>query len=123
MTPREIRIGLTVALSGLIAVLDTTIVVVALPALMRAFGASITDAQWISSGYTLALIAGMPLAAGLAARWGTRRVYIGALLGFAVASAAAGLAGGLGTLIAARVAQGLAGGLITRWAWPSPSPP
>lgn len=109
----EIRIGLTVALAGLVAVLDTTIVAVAMPALMSEFDASITDVSWISSAYTLALLATMPLAAGFAERWGARRVYIVALAGFAVASAGAGLAGSLGLLIAARVVQGLAGGLIT----------
>lgn len=113
MNRREIRIGLILATAGLVAVLDTTIVAVALPVLMLEFDASITAAQWISSGYTLALLATMPLAAGLAGRWGARRVYIAALLAFAIASAAAGLAGTLSALIIARVAQGMAGGLIT----------
>ncbi|KAB8197170.1 DHA2 family efflux MFS transporter permease subunit [Nonomuraea phyllanthi] len=113
LTGPELRAGIVLAFGGLMAVLDATIVAVALPQLMAAFGTSLTAAQWIITAYALAMVATMPLAAGLAARWGARRMYLGALIAFAVASAAAGAAGGLGWLIAARAAQGLAGGLMT----------
>ncbi|MFI6922216.1 DHA2 family efflux MFS transporter permease subunit [Nonomuraea spiralis] len=112
LTPPELRAAVVLAFGGLMAVLDATIVLVALPHLMAAFGASLTSIQWIMAAYTLAMVATMPLAAGLAARWGARRVYLAALAGFAVASAVAGAAGGLGWLIAARAAQGLSGGLM-----------
>ncbi|GIH14945.1 DHA2 family efflux MFS transporter permease subunit [Rugosimonospora africana] len=113
LTGPELRAGIVLSFGGLVAVLDATIVAVALPNLMAAFDASLIDAQWIITAYTLAMVATMPLAAGLAARWGARRVYLVALAGFAVASAAGGAAGGLGWLIAARAVQGLAGGLMT----------
>jgi EmrB/QacA subfamily drug resistance transporter len=113
LTRPELRGAIVLASGGLMAVLDATIVAVALPQLMAAFGTSLTAAQWIITAYTLAMVATMPLAAGLAARWGARRVYLGALVGFAVASSAAGAAGSLGWLIAARAAQGLSGGLMT----------
>jgi EmrB/QacA subfamily drug resistance transporter len=113
LTSTELRAAVVLAFGGLMAVLDATIVAVALPQLMVTFDASLTAAQWIITAYTLAMVATMPLAAGLAARWGARRVYLGALIGFAAASAAAGAAGGLGWLIAARAAQGLSGGLMT----------
>jgi EmrB/QacA subfamily drug resistance transporter len=113
LTRPELRVAVVLALGGLMAVLDATIVAVALPHLMTTFGASLTAVQWIITAYLLGMVATMPLAAGLAARWGARRVYVGALLGFAVASSAAGAAGSLGWLIAARAAQGLAGGLMT----------
>jgi EmrB/QacA subfamily drug resistance transporter len=109
----ETRTGLIVALGGLLAVLDTTIVAVAIPDLMGIFGAPLTAVQWLSSAYTLALVATMPLAAWLGGRFGAGRVYVAALFGFAVASAAAGLAADLPMLIIARAALGLAGGLIT----------
>ncbi|MFF9527327.1 DHA2 family efflux MFS transporter permease subunit [Streptomyces achromogenes] len=112
LTGAEVRAAIVLASGGLMAVLDATIVAVALPRLMAAFGTSLAAAQWIITAYTLAMVATMPLAAGLAARWGARRVYLAALLGFAVASVAAGASGGLGWLIAARAAQGLAGGLM-----------
>ncbi|MFD0395794.1 DHA2 family efflux MFS transporter permease subunit [Streptomyces nogalater] len=107
------RAAIVPASGGLMAVLDATIVAVALPRLMAAFGTSLAAAQWVITAYTLAMVATMPLAAGLAARWGARRVYLGALVGFAVASVAAGASGSLGWLIAARAAQGLGGGLMT----------
>ncbi len=113
LTRAEARAAIVVAFGGLMAVLDATIVAVALPQLMVTFDASLTSAQWIITSYTLAMVATMPLAAGLAARWGARRMYLGALAGFAVASAAAGASGSLGWLIAARAAQGLGGGLMT----------
>ncbi|MFF1448349.1 DHA2 family efflux MFS transporter permease subunit [Streptomyces sp. NPDC058274] len=113
LTRPELRAAIVLAFGGLMAVLDATIVAVALPQLMAAFGASLTSAQWIITAYTLAMVATMPLAAGLAAHWGARRVYLGALVAFAVASAAAGASGSLAWLIAARAAQGLSGGLMT----------
>ncbi|AQZ68648.1 Multidrug resistance protein B [[Actinomadura] parvosata subsp. kistnae] len=112
LTRPELRAAVVLASGGLMAVLDATIVAVALPGLMAAFGTALTSVQWIITAYTLAMVATMPLAAGLAARWGARRVYVVALAGFAVASAVAGAAGGLGWLIAARAAQGLSGGLM-----------
>ncbi|GAA4929804.1 EmrB/QacA subfamily drug resistance transporter [Nonomuraea thailandensis] len=113
LTGPELRAGVVLASGGLMAVLDATIVAVALPYLMGTFGATLAAAQWIITAYTLAMVATMPLAAGLAARWGARRVYLGALAAFAAASAVAGAADGLGWLIAARAAQGLGGGLMT----------
>ncbi|MFI7119095.1 DHA2 family efflux MFS transporter permease subunit [Amycolatopsis sp. NPDC049868] len=112
LTGRELRIAAVIALGGLMAVLDTTIVAVALPRFMTTFSASLTTIQWIATAYALGMVAAMPLAATFARRWGARRVYLAALLVFAVASVAAGAAGDLGWLIAARAVQGLAGGLI-----------
>ncbi|RSN61032.1 MFS transporter [Amycolatopsis sp. WAC 04182] len=112
LTGQELRIASVIALGGLMAVLDTTIVAVALPRFMTTFSASLTTIQWIATAYALGMVAAMPLAATFAQRWGARRVYLAALLVFAVASAAAGAAGDLGWLIAARAVQGLAGGLI-----------
>src|SRR5688500_13431052 len=84
LTGPELRAAIVLASGGLMAVLDATIVAVALPQLMAAFGTSLTSVQWIITAYTLAMVATMPLAAGLAARWGARRVYLVALAGFAV---------------------------------------
>jgi EmrB/QacA subfamily drug resistance transporter len=112
-TVSETRVGLVVALGGLVAVLDATIVAVAFPDLMRAFDTGVTGGQWVTTAYTLALVATMPLAAALAGRWGARRIYPAALCTFAGASLWAAAAGNFGSLIAARAGQGLAGGLIT----------
>ena len=65
------------------------------------------------NGYTLTLAALVLLGGALGDRFGRRRVYVVGVLGFAVASAACGLAPDVGTLIAARVVQGVAAALLT----------
>jgi len=109
---RETKLGLSLALGGLVIVLDTTITVVAVPVLVRVFDAPLATMQWVTTAYLLALVTTLPLAAWVGARVGIRNAYVGALLVFAAASAWAGLAHNPGELIAARVVQGLAGGLI-----------
>ncbi|NHA00444.1 MFS transporter [Nocardioides sp. W3-2-3] len=106
------RVASVVALGGLLAVLDTTIVAVALPRFMSAFDVPLGSAQWIVTAYALGMVAALPLAPAAAARWGPRRSYVGALVLFALASVAAGVTGSLGGLIAARAVQGIAGGLV-----------
>lgn len=112
LTAGEIRVAVVAACSGLLAVLDTTIVVVATPQFMTAFEAPLTAVQWIVTGYLIGTVTTMPLAAAIATRFGARRTFIAALALFAAASVFAGCAPGLGFLIAARVLQGAAGGLI-----------
>lgn len=109
-SPRALPLAL--ALGGLTVVLDTTITIVALPALVRAFDVSLETIQWVTTAYILGLVATMPLSSALAGRVGRRRLYVTGLLVFAAASAAAGASSNVGELIAARVLQGLGGGVI-----------
>ena len=109
---RETLLALSLALGGLVIVLDTTITVVAVPVLVRVFDAPLATMQWTTTAYLLALVSTLPLSAWIAARVGTRRAYIGALVVFAVASAAAAVAQDPTELIAARAGQGLGGGII-----------
>jgi MFS family permease len=69
-------------------------------------------ASWIVNGYLLVYVVAMPLAGRLADVWGTRRLFIGALLTFIVGSALAGAAQDLDQLIAARLIQGAGGGVL-----------
>ncbi|MGW4796889.1 hypothetical protein ACWEPC_31150 [Nonomuraea sp. NPDC004297] len=66
LTRPELRAAIVLVSGGLMAVLDATIVAVALPRLMATFGTSLTSVQWVIAAYTLAMVATMPLAAGLA---------------------------------------------------------
>ncbi|MBD2898418.1 Riboflavin transporter RibZ [Actinomadura sp. RB99] len=88
------------------ATLDTSIVAVALPAVERALGVRTAAAQWAVLGYLVPLVA-LSLPAG---RWldrtGPRAARVLATGGFTLSSLAAGLAPGLGALVAARVVQG-----------------
>jgi MFS family permease len=69
-------------------------------------------ASWIVNGYLLAYIATMPLAGRAADRFGLPALFSGALVLFAIGSAAAGAAQDMDQLIAARVVQGMGGGAI-----------
>ncbi|NEB78751.1 MFS transporter, partial [Streptomyces sp. SID14478] len=98
-----------VCLSTFMLLLDVSIAVVALPDMAGALHASLSDLQWVMDGYALALAA-LLLATGAAADiLGRRRVHVVGVVVFALASAACGIAGGPGLLVAARVVQGLGG--------------
>jgi MFS family permease len=112
MTSDARRIGLYLALGGLMVVLDTTVAVVAVPALIAEFDAGLATVQWVTTGYALALVGIMPTAAFLVGRLGGRRTYLTALAVFTAASLLAGLSWSVASLIGFRVLQGLGGGLL-----------
>jgi EmrB/QacA subfamily drug resistance transporter len=99
-------------LGGLMVVLDTTILNVAIGPLSRELDTSLPVISWVLTGYTLALAAVIPIAAWAVGRLGARVTYLLALTAFTAASALAGLAWNVESLIAFRVLQGLGGGLI-----------
>lgn len=86
--------------------LDALIVTVALPDIGRSLGGGMSGLQWVVDGYTLVFAALMLSAGALSDRIGARQAYGGGLVLFALASAACGLAPGLGVLVAARLVQG-----------------
>jgi EmrB/QacA subfamily drug resistance transporter len=92
--------------SLLVIVIDNTIVNVALPTLVRDLGADVSQLQWVVDAYTL-VFAGLLLLAGtLGDRFGRRRSLVVGLVVFGASSTAAGLAGGVDGLIAARAVMG-----------------
>ena len=95
------------------AFVDATAVQVALPAIGRDLGASLSGLQWTISGYTLALASLILLGGSLGDRYGRRRVFLVGVVWFAVASLICGLAQTTGQLVAARVLQGIGGALLT----------
>jgi EmrB/QacA subfamily drug resistance transporter len=95
------------------AMLDGSIVNVALPKIGTALHGTVADLQWIVDGYLLAL-AGLVLVAGsLGDRYGRRRVYLIGVVWFGAASLLSGIAPTMGLLIGARVLQGIGGALLT----------
>jgi EmrB/QacA subfamily drug resistance transporter len=92
-----------------LSMLDSNIVNVALPDIALQLHSSLVTAQWIISGYLLALAAVLASSAYLAKRFGTSRVYLASMLGFTAASALCALAPTMGLLIAARALQGALG--------------
>jgi EmrB/QacA subfamily drug resistance transporter len=93
--------------ASFIAVVDTTIVSIALPSMRRALGFSAEDAQWILNGYALAF-GGLLLLLGRAADlYGRRRLFLVGLALFAAASLVGGLSWEPWVLIVARFLQGI----------------
>jgi len=94
------------------AILDVTVVTVAINKLSVEFGVPLETIQWATTGYTLALATVIPLTSWATGRFGTKRVYLAAVATFIAGSALAGSAWSIESLIAFRVLQGLGGGLI-----------
>ncbi|MFM2309726.1 MAG: hypothetical protein RLY87_1848 [Chloroflexota bacterium] len=105
------KVLISVVFGIFMIILDTTVVNVAFQTLRREFGATLNDAQWIISVYTLSLGIVTPISGFLADRFGPKRIYTVGLALFAVASLACGLAPSLPILIVARALQGIGGGL------------
>ncbi|WP_347059968.1 MFS transporter [Blastococcus sp. HT6-30] len=102
----------TVLGSG-VAMLDATVVNVALERIGTDLGADFAGLQWTVNAYTLTLAALILLGGSLSDRFGRRRVFIVGVCWFAAASALCGLAPDIGTLVAARALQGVGGALLT----------
>ena len=102
----------TLCLAALIINLDTTIVNVALPALVRQIGATTTDLQWVVDAYNL-VFAALVLAAGsLSDRLGRKGMLLAGLAVFGASSLAGSFATSAGQLIAARAVMGLGAAMI-----------
>ncbi len=95
------------------ALLDGTVVNVALRRIGQDLDASLAQLQWISNGYLLALAAFILLGGSLGDRFGRRRIFVVGVVAFAAASLLCALALTAGQLIAARLLQGLAAAMLT----------
>jgi EmrB/QacA subfamily drug resistance transporter len=111
--PRRWRILAVTLLVGFMALLDVTIVNIALPSIRTGLETSAGTVQWVVSGYALAF--GLVLVTGgrLGDAHGRRRLMLLGLSGFILSSAAAGLAPNAEVLVAARLVQGASAGLLT----------
>src|SRR6476659_10279554 len=99
------------SVAGFMAALDNLVVTTALPSIRKDLGGALSDLEWTVNAYTLTFAVLLMFGAALGDRFGRRRVFTAGLLLFTAASAAAALAPGVGTLVAARAVQGLAGAL------------
>jgi EmrB/QacA subfamily drug resistance transporter len=101
-----------VVLGAIMSILDITVVSVALQTFQREFDATAAQVAWTMTGYTLALAAVIPLTGWAADRFGTKRLYLIAIVLFALGSALCALATSLPMLVTFRVLQGLGGGML-----------
>ena len=93
-------------------ILDTTSVNVALPTLARDFNATTSQIEWIVLGYLLSLAVWIPASGWIGDRYGTKKVYLFALVMFTGASMLCGTANSITELTAFRILQGVGGGML-----------
>jgi EmrB/QacA subfamily drug resistance transporter len=104
---------LATVLGSSLAMLDATVVNVALPRLGADLDADFGDLQWVVNAYTLTLAAFILLGGSLGDHYGRRRVFVIGVAWFAVASALCGLAPTVELLAVGRALQGVGGALLT----------
>ena len=112
-TPAGRAVIAAATLGSGMALLDGTVVNVALRTIGEDLDASLAQLQWISNGYLLSLASLILLGGSLGDRFGRRRVFVIGTVWFALASVLCGLAPNPEVLIAARVLQGVGGALLT----------
>jgi EmrB/QacA subfamily drug resistance transporter len=96
-----------------IALLDSTVVNVALPTIQRDLGGGLAAQQWVINAYLLTLGSLILVGGSLGDLFGERRIFALGVGGFGVASLLCALAPSIGALIAARALQGVASALLT----------
>src|SRR4249919_577450 len=111
-TSGRVALVATVAASAM-ASLDATVVNVALPHIGEEFDATVSQLQWVLTGYLVALASLILLGGALGDRLGRRKVFLIGTVWFAAASLLCGIAPGIEVLIAARVLQGVGGAMVT----------
>ena len=107
-----IILGLVIVSGSVMAILDTTIVNVALETLGRDFSTGLSTIQWVVTGYTLAMATVIPLTGWAVDRFGGRRVWMTSIVLFIAGSLLSGMAWNIESLIVFRVLQGLGGGML-----------
>lgn len=105
-------VTLTVMLGMIMAIVDTTIVNVALSNMAGNLGATSDEIAWVATGYILANVVVMPLNGWLTALLGRRTYYAASLAIFTIASLLCGTARSVTTLVVYRIIQGLGGGAL-----------
>jgi len=101
-----------IVIGTFMAILDGSIVNVALPKMMVIFNASTEDIQWILTAYMLTLGVIMPISGFLGDTFGYKRIYMLALALFVIGSVLCGMSVGINTMVAARIIQALGGGVM-----------
>ncbi|MBN9332316.1 MFS transporter, partial [Devosia sp.] len=96
---------LALMLGTIMQVLDTTIANVALPHMSSSLGAAQNEINWVLTSYIVAAAIATPLTGWMSDRLGQRRLFLGAVIGFTVASALCGIAQSLPEMVLFRVLQ------------------
>jgi DHA2 family multidrug resistance protein len=103
----------TVLTGTIMAVLDSSIVNVALPSMTGTLGVTVEEITWVITGYILSQVILMPITGMLSQRFGRKNFYLFSVALFTLASMACGLASTLTTMVVFRILQGAGGGVLT----------
>src|SRR5579884_3011436 len=108
------KLGITVAVmcAALMALVDISIVNVALSDIRASFGTPLDQIAWVSTGYMMTNVVVIPMTGWLQRKFGYKRYFAASILLFTAASALCGLAWDLPSLVVFRMIQGLGGGAI-----------
>jgi DHA2 family multidrug resistance protein len=110
--PNKWLVTAAVLTGTIMAVLDSSIVNVALPKMSGTLACSIEEITWVVTAYILSNVIVMPMIAMLSARFGRKRVYLTSVVLFTASSMACGMARTLPLMIVFRVLQGAGGGVL-----------
>jgi EmrB/QacA subfamily drug resistance transporter len=112
LTPAVRNALLALIVGGIAAILDSTMVTIALHTLVVSLHSTDGTIQWVTTGYLLAMAVAIPVTGWAESRWGGKRVWMAALVLFVVGSALCAVSWNDASLIGFRVVQGFAAGLI-----------
>lgn len=109
---RKWIIVITIIVSTIIELIDTTIVNVSLNTMSGNLGASLEDTAWVITSYAIANVIIIPMTSFLAQTIGRKQYYIGSIILFTVTSALCGMSTNLWSLVVFRFLQGIGGGAL-----------
>ncbi len=112
LPPQVRKALLALIVGGIAAILDSTMVTLALHTLVLTLHSTDGKIQWVTTGYLLAMAVAIPVTGWAESRWGGKRVWMAALVLFVLGSVLSGLSWSDTSLIGFRVLQGFAAGLI-----------
>lgn len=110
--PAQTKLITSIALSGMLIPLNSTMIAVALPDIMKAFAIDISMARWLITAYLITMAVLQLFTGQLGNRFGRRRLVLVGLTYFGLASLLAALSWSLRILLLARVQQGIAGSIL-----------
>src|SRR5580700_2847026 len=112
LTPQVRNVLLALIVGGIAAILDSTMMTLALHTLAARLHSTDGMIQWVTTGYLLAMAVAIPVTGWAESRWGGKRVWMAALLLFVLGSVLCALSWSDFSLIGFRVLQGFGAGLI-----------
>jgi EmrB/QacA subfamily drug resistance transporter len=112
LTPEVRNAVLALIVGGIAAILDSTMMTLALHTLVIRLHSTDGTIQWVTTGYLLAMAVAIPVTGWAESRWGGKRAWMAALVIFVAGSVLSALSWSAASLIGFRVLQGLGAGLI-----------